>query len=324
MRQILVFLFSSLLLVSSCDTSDVPDVSAINSRLEIGHFDHFFFTMDSSNLGQDLVQLKKDFPDFFEFQQDDSILVNRFYDAELRELYSAVDSIYADTEALDLEIKKAFQYFYHYLPNQDTLRVFTWISNFENIDPIVVSGNTLLIALDLYLGKESPFYKTAPDYIKDSFDESYILADLFHYYFAANIPFSSNNTLLASMIHYGKLHYLSSMMLPDSEQDIIMCYPKTKMDWCLTNEANIWAYFIENKLLFSSHQQNKQRFIEDAPFSKFYTSFDSESPGRIGQWIGWRIVNSYMLAHPEISLTELITEQDAQKILRESRYKPKQ
>ena len=46
------------------------------------------------------------------------------------------------------------------------------------------------------------------------------------------------------------------------------------MQWCIRNEANIWAYFVENKLLFSSDRQNKMRFIEDAPFSKFYTSFD--------------------------------------------------
>jgi uncharacterized protein YjaZ len=103
-----------------------------------------------------------------------------------------------------------------------------------------------------------------------------------------------------------------------------MSYPKNKMNWCLSNESNIWSYFIENQLLFSTQYQTKQRFIEDAPFSKFYTSFDTDSPGRVGQWIGWRIVNSYMDSHPEISLTDLIKEQDAQKILRESRYKPKQ
>ena len=125
------------------------------------------------------------------------------------------------------------------------------------------------------------------------------------------------------MIHYGKIHYLCSKMLPTEEQQIIMSYPKNKMSWCLSNESNIWAYFIENQLLFSSQYQAKHRFIEDAPFSKFYTSFDNESPGRVGQWVGWRIVNSYMDSHPEINLTELITEQDAQKILRESRYKPK-
>jgi len=75
--------------------------------------------------------------------------------------------------------------------------------------------------------------------------------------------------------------------------------------------------------LFSSTHQNKQRFIEDAPFSKFHTKFDAKTPGRIGQWVGYRLVASYMNLHPEKSLTDLINELDSQMILRESAYKPK-
>jgi hypothetical protein len=31
-----------------------------------------------------------------------------------------------------------------------------------------------------------------------------------------------------------------------------------------------------------------------APFSKFYLEIDNDSPGRIGAWIGWQMVRSYM------------------------------
>ena len=175
----------------------------------------------------------------------------------------------------------------------------------------------------MYLGAESHFYITAPDYIKERFDKTYILSDLFRFYFTSNLPLSDNNSLLASMVYYGKIHYLVSSMLPSYNSYVIMGYSKDKMQWCIRNEANIWAYFVENKLLFSSNQQNKMRFIEDAPFSKFYTSFDRESPGRIGQWVGMKIVEAYMNSHPDLTLTDLIKETDAQKILRESRYKPK-
>jgi hypothetical protein len=112
-------------------------------------------------------------------------------------------------------------------------------------------------------------------------------------------------------------------MIPDKSPEIVMKYTEEKMDWCFENEGNIWAYFVENKLLFSSTHQNKQRFIEDAPFSKFHTKFDAKTPGRIGQWVGYRMVASYMNLHPEKSLTDLINELDSQMILRESAYKPK-
>ena len=323
MKQIFTFILISIPFLNSCGHKNVPEVFNVNSLVEIEHFDHRFFTMDSAHLNEDLVQLKTDFPGFFKIEQDDEQLKRRYHDIQIRELYTSVDSIFGSVEFLESDLFQAFQYFYYYFPSHDSLKLYTWISNFESINPVIVSENTLLVALDMYLGSESSFYKTAPEYIKQRFDKRYITSDVFHYYFAENIPFPNDNSLLAYMIHFGKIHYLCSKILPKEEQKVIMAYSKNKMDWCLSNEGNIWAYFIDNQLLFSSEYQTKQRFIEDAPFSKFYTSFDSESPGRVGQWIGWRLISSYMDSHPEMGLIDLINEQDVQKILRESRYKPK-
>tara|TARA_B000000475_G_scaffold262719_1_gene248570 strand:+ start:316 stop:1329 length:1014 start_codon:yes stop_codon:yes gene_type:complete len=323
MKQLFVFVCLGLIFLSSCVDDSHSEVKAVSPRIEIGHFDHDFFGMDSVNFDDDLLMLMKQYPDFFKIGMNHAMLKSRFFDTEIRELYMAVDSTFSNTKELDAEIHRAFQYYYHHFENHDSLKIYTWVSNFERLDPILVSQNTLLISLDMYLGSDSHFYKTAPDYIKQRFDKMYILSDLFRSYFSSNIPLSDNHTLLASMLYYGKIHYLISLMLPNYDSHVIMGYTKDKMQWCLRNESNIWAYFVENKLLFSSNQQNKMRFIDDAPFSKFYTSFDRESPGRIGQWIGMKIVQAYMNSHPDLTLTDLIRETDAQKILRESRYKPK-
>ena len=48
------------------------------------------------------------------------------------------------------------------------------------------------------------------------------------------------------------------------------------------------------------------RFLEPAPFSKFYLQLDNESPGKVGRWIGWQIVRYYHKNNPEISLKKLI------------------
>ena len=65
-----------------------------------------------------------------------------------------------------------------------------------------------------------------------------------------------------------------------------------------------------------------QRFIEPAPFSKFYLQLDNETPGRIGSWLGWQIVNSYMIQFPEKPLDELL-KISPQKLFNLSKYKPK-
>jgi len=48
-----------------------------------------------------------------------------------------------------------------------------------------------------------------------------------------------------------------------------------------------------------------------------------EAPGRIANWIGLKIVESYFRQHPETSLQELIELQDSDAFLQASKYKPK-
>ena len=81
----------------------------------------------------------------------------------------------------------------------------------------------------------------------------------------------------------------------------------------------MWSFFIENKLLFSTDQAAYSKYINDGPTTN---GFPKESPAKIGAWIGWRIVNTYMEKSKNINLTDLLRERDAQKILEVSGYKP--
>jgi hypothetical protein len=60
----------------------------------------------------------------------------------------------------------------------------------------------------------------------------------------------------------------------------------------VTESRYIWRYFIDKQLLYSDDQKLIPRFINPAPFSKFYLEIDNESPGKV-ELIGWQIVNSY-------------------------------
>jgi len=50
--------------------------------------------------------------------------------------------------------------------------------------------------------------------------------------------------------------------------------------------------------------------------------FTKESPGKIGQWIGFKIVESYMKQNPQTTLEELFSIESAQEIMRKSKYNP--
>jgi uncharacterized protein YjaZ len=87
------------------------------------------------------------------------------------------------------------------------------------------------------------------------------------------------------------------------------------------NERYMWQYFIENELLFQTQSSLSLRFIDPAPFSKFYLEIDNDTPGKVGQWIGWQIVRSYMDKNPNTSLEELLS-MSARDLFNKSNYKP--
>ncbi|MEI7509115.1 MAG: DUF2268 domain-containing putative Zn-dependent protease, partial [Flavobacterium sp.] len=87
------------------------------------------------------------------------------------------------------------------------------------------------------------------------------------------------------------------------------------------NESYMWEFFVSNKLLFSTDSKLPNRFINVAPFSKFYLEIDNETPGRVGQWIGWQIVRSYM--ENNNSTVQQLLKMNAKDIFELSKYKPK-
>jgi len=80
-------------------------------------------------------------------------------------------------------------------------------------------------------------------------------------------------------------------------------------------------YFIEYELLYKTQSSYLLRFIEPAPFSKFYLEIDNESPGKIGQWLGWQIVRAYARKHSDKTPQEILAT-PAQELFAKANYKP--
>jgi uncharacterized protein YjaZ len=122
------------------------------------------------------------------------------------------------------------------------------------------------------------------------------------------------------MIFYGKELYLKDLWLPSLRDARKIGYSEAQLIWAQENERDMWRYFIEKKLLFSTNNKLATQFINLAPFSKFYLEIDNDSPGMVGRFIGWQIVRSY-IRNNESSLQELLV-LDAETLFNKSKYKP--
>lgn len=135
-------------------------------------------------------------------------------------------------------------------------------------------------------------------------------------------PPSKEQSLLAEMIYYGKELFLKDLLLPNYTDAEKIGYLPEQIAWCQENESYMWRFFIDESLLYNSDPKLPNRFINLAPFSKFYLEIDNESPGRVGQWIGWQIVRSFMKNNEKVTVQELL-KMEYKDIFDRSKYKPK-
>jgi uncharacterized protein YjaZ len=173
-----------------------------------------------------------------------------------------------------------------------------------------------------YISAKHKFYVDFPEYLSQNFEERQMIPDVASSFALGIVPPPSDKTLLSEMIYYGKELYIKDLLLAENYTDAEKIgYTQQQIAWSQENEAYMWSYFIEKQLLFSSDSKLPNRFINLAPFSKFYLEIDNESPGRVGQWIGWQIVRSFMDKN-QVAVQDMI-KMNANKLFEKSKYKPK-
>lgn len=302
----------------SCDkkSKDEKDVEAIPVEIKVRRFDKLFFETAPKDLGK----LKKDYPFFFPAANEDSIWLNKMQDPLWRELYAEVQKKYSNFVAVQQELESLFKHIKYNFPETKTPKVITVISEMDYNNKVIYTDSLVIISLELYLGKEHKFYQF-PSYLKQNFEQKQIMPDVVASFAAKKIVPVTDDNLLSQMIYFGKQLYLKDLLLPDYNDADKMGYTSEQILWCEENESYMWRYFLENEMLYSDDSKLGNRFVNPAPFSKFYLEIDNESPGRVGAWIGWQIVRSYM-KNNVVSIEQLL-KMNAKEIFEKSKYKPK-
>ena len=258
----------------------------------------------------------------FPKQFSDSVWIKRQNDSLQLLLQDAVIKVYKDIKPLERKVSNLFKYIKYYFPLTKTPRVITLTNNVDYQIKTVYSDGLLLISLDTFLGSDHVLYQGIPNYIRKELDEKYIVSQIADKFSAFSIPPSEDRTFLAQMIYEGKKLFLQDLIIPHEKDAIKIAYNDNELNWVIENEIYIWQFFIEKQLLYDTNVEWVERFIDPAPFSKFYLQLDNESPGRIGRWIGWQIVRSFHKQEPGIALKKLL-KMPAQELFNQSKYKPK-
>ena len=309
-----------VVIVSSCKRENPVEreIAALEVEYRLSRFDQLF----ASAGREELPELKEDFPYLFPEQYPDSLWVLKMQDSLFLELKGQVDSVYGNFEKQAGDLHALNQHWVYYFPDVPVPHTITLINERDYENRILLADSLLFIGLDNYLGPDHRFYGDLPRYVAQQLQPAYLLPDIATTYSKrVNLKSVQARTFLDRMVHFGKELYIKEKLLPEARAEDMIGYSTEHWAWAEANEAEIWSFFIENDLLFSTDSKLDRQFLDPAPFSKFGLELDQESPGRIGRYIGWQIVRSYAKKR-EVSLSELI-QTPAARLFEKANYKPK-
>lgn len=330
-------LVSFLMLFSACDNKRwEQDVTAIDYEPELKRFEIDFFELGEDKIDESRIEeIEKKYPRLlplylngvlnFGSYRDNGIFpsLNEFVtNKDIQQVYSDVKQAFpkGSLKSEKAEIEKALKLFKYYFPNSDLPELYTLISMFSY--NVVVDQKVLALSLDMYLGGEYKYYPSTniPKYRFKNFEKEFIVSDAVKAFLISEFDREAGMNLLEQMIFYGKIAYLQQAFLPDYEERLFFNYDEAEFNWCDENESEIWFHLVDMELLYTTESEKVRKYIDDAPF---IPGFPEGSTAKVGKWLGFQIVKSYMNNNKEVNLADLMANQDANKILLKSKYKPK-
>jgi len=328
-------LFVFFLLFTACESNPLDvDVSKIEVDLKFHRLDQDLFTakneQELSKINSEYIEKGGELYEFYTIEMlragspyDDSIGVYLSYfiqDSMMQILNTNVQQQFGDFSTEKEQIVDLFKHLKYHIPHAMLpTDVIVYNSTFAN--GIISTPSRIGIGLEMYLGQDNQIIQKLPypEYFKAKMSSDYLMADIAQSWVLNNvIEDQGGEDFLSNMIYSGKILYCVDALLPNEEDHKKIKYTALEYEWAEVSEYNIWQHIIEQEWIYSKDIKLIVRYFNEGP----ETVGLEGSPARIGQFLGWKIIKSYMQKNPDITILDLIAEKNQSKILKA--YKPKE
>jgi len=329
-----VFFLAALSVLFACKQgSKTPDVSNIKVNLQVIRFEQAFFSIDTNQIDEALTKLNNDYPgitkdylfNILGTTPDSASKDIRLFQNTYRRLFDSSKQLFANIKPLEQALNKSLQYVKYYYPKY---AIPTKLVSF--IGPINSYGNIITtdafgIGLQLYMGNNYSLYNTEmaqilyPSYISRRFDQAYIPVNCMKNIIDDMYPNKNlGKPLVEQMVEVGKRQYLLKLFLPNMPDTLTTGYTAKQLAICISNEASIWHYFIQNNLLYESNPDATKDYMNDGPNTP---ALGVDVPGLIGQFVGEKIVLKWLDKKGNVS-PDILMQTPAKQIFEEAKYRP--
>ena len=300
-------------------------------EFSIGRFDSSFWNIDSTRVAEELLRLDKEYPEMARIYMEKVMLMGSIDSAEavteyknfrrypaVIDVYTSTEEAYKDMSDIEGEMKLALLRTKVLLPSMQIPKFYTHISFFNQ--NLIIGEGFVSLSIDNYMGADYCFYDSIGiyNYQRANMRREKIVSDYLTAMLCSEYYTKANSDLLSDMIYYGKILYTVSCLLPDEDEKVIMGYTDEQMKWAEENEEEMWNTMVESHIIYTNSVVDKTKYLHDGPFTQ---PFGQDSPDRLGAYLGWQIVKSYMKHNQSVTIQQLMQETDGQKVLKKSHYK---
>ena len=307
-KRILLVLFA-LAVLGSC-TSDPLDVDASGVKLDLSftNLDSVIFYTDSATLIKEHRKFTAELGELYEYYQgfvmqighvEDTTFYNRIMifreDPGIQTLEKEIKTEFPDLAATENNIIGGFQHLKYHLPDASMPSSIVFMNSLFTSN-VWCSEAEIGIGLERYLGPESETVKKLPpeyyDWVRKAMDRKFMNVDILTAWIETNIVEAESGNLAEKMIRWGKILYLVKASFPEVEDHLILRYDEEQLSWAMDNEYAFWKYLVDEKMLFDTNERNELNFLNPGPTTPGLP--EEGSPDRMGRFIGWRMVKSYV------------------------------
>ena len=255
---------------------------------------------------------------------DDSVFINelfrRFTNLSMDTLLLETHNVFDNGSELKEQFQMAFANIKYYYPEFKPPKIQTIISGMET--DLIVSDTLVVIGLDYYLGPGARYRPNMYEYMLRRYRKDFIVPSVMLIYGidgSFNKTELADKTVLADMVAYGKAFYFAKRMLPCVPDSVFIGFTTEEINSARENEDLIYVRLIETEVMYSTSHQVKQRYLAERPKT---LEIGTKCPGRIGQWIGWQIVEAYAKRNSGKTVPQIMATLQAGTIFKDSKYRP--
>ena len=319
MKFVFATLFSALLLFLWSCNQQTEKIPVLAQRLET----EIFAAKSPADLSKLLIKypflkeylgLAKDAPD--------SLIVNQLYanvsNQTLQKFEQEIQTKFGNCSAIETQLSAAFGQIKSYYPDFKAPKIYTAITGFLGSD-LYVTDSLIVIGLDYFGGPKATYRPQLYDYQLRRYQPEYIVPAILFFMAKTYNKFDpADQTLLSEMIWYGKSYEFVKHAAPETPDSLVIGYSQTQLDDVYQSQQDVWAYFLDRKVLYETNEGEKQRFLAERPATVEISQF---CPGGVARWVGWRVVSKYLQENPSVKFVDLMNNPNARQLFEAAKYK---